>query len=180
MKKLLTLALLAVPLPLPAMAGNWDVAPTSTVTFEATESGTPFTGRFPAFTADITFDPADLAHAKAIVDITVKGVDTGSEERDEELAEPAWFNVSQYPTARFETTAFRHLEGNAYEADGTLTIRDITQPVTLPFTLDINGDQAVMKGEVKLDRTRFNLGYADDKTPGKYAKVIVALTATRK
>lgn len=178
MKKLLMLALLAAPLP--ALAGNWEVAPTSTITFESTESGTPFIGRFPAFTADITFDPADLAQAKAVVDITVKGVDTGSEERDEELAAPAWFNVSLYPAARFETTAFRHLEGNAYEADGTLTIRDVSQPVTLPFTLDINGDQAVMKGEVTLDRTRFDLGHADDKTAGQFTKVQVSLTATRK
>lgn len=180
MKYLLALALLVTT---PAYAGNWQVDPAqSAIRFETTESGTAFTGQFKGFTADITFDPADLANAKADVTIDTKDATTGSDERDEALNEAAWFAVKQFPAARFTATAFRHIEGNRYEADGTLTIRDVTKPVTLPFTLDIEGDTARMTGELTLTRTDFGVGqgkWATSDDVGKAVKVTVTVTAKR-
>ncbi|HEY2662058.1 MAG TPA: YceI family protein [Caulobacteraceae bacterium] len=69
-----------------------------------------------------------------------------------------WFDVAQYPQARFEGTAIRQKAGDAYEAAGVLTLRGVTRPVTLPFTLDINGAAAQAKGHLDLIRSAFGVG----------------------
>jgi polyisoprenoid-binding protein YceI len=55
-------------------------------------------------------------------------------------------------------TTFKANGSGAYEAVGTLTIRGITQPIALPFTLAITGNQAKADGTVQLIRTKFGVG----------------------
>lgn len=66
-------------------------------------------------------------------------------------------------------------------AEGTLTIRDRTHPVTLPFTLEIEGDTARMQGATTLDRMRYDVGAGtpDEGTLGHAVEVRAELTATR-
>jgi polyisoprenoid-binding protein YceI len=51
--------------------------------------------------------------------------------------------------------------GGKYEADGDLTIRGVSKPFALPFTLTINGDQAVMSSETSVDRSLFGVGQGE-------------------
>ena len=69
---------------------------------------------------------------------------------------------ADFPTARFETSTFRALGGDRYEAEGTLTIKDQTAPVTLAFTFRRDGEIARVEGTTTLDRTDFDLGMASD------------------
>lgn len=57
-----------------------------------------------------------------------------------------WFDPSRYPTARFETTGFRALGGDRYEATGRLRIKTTTVPVVLPFTFRETGGVAAVDG----------------------------------
>jgi polyisoprenoid-binding protein YceI len=93
-----------------------------------------------------------------------------------------WFNVEEYPQARFEADEFRRLDGNEYEAAGELTIKDVTREVTLPFTLDIQDGTADMSGRLTVDRTDYDLGtgdWASGETVGLEVTITVDLTATR-
>ena len=47
---------------------------------------------------------------------------------------------------------------NSYEARGTLSMKGKSQPLTLPFILDITGAKAEMEGSVTLDRTLWEVG----------------------
>ena len=52
--------------------------------------------------------------------------------------------------------------GNAYVADGQLTMRGKAVPVKLPFTLTIAGNTATMDGKVTLKRTAWGIGSGSD------------------
>lgn len=156
----------------------------SRIAFEGTQMGAAFDGEFHEFDGNILFDPADLPGSKAMVTIHLDSVDAHSGDRTKYLPMADWFNTAKFPVATFVTTAIdKGLDTNQYVARGDLTIRDITLPVTLPFTLTITGDQAVMTGETSINRVDFGVGqgqWSDVKTVGADVKIKIKLTATRK
>jgi polyisoprenoid-binding protein YceI len=92
------------------------------------------------------------------------------------------FEVSQFPAAQFLATRFTHKTGNEYVATGSLTIRGVTKPVTLPFTLAISGKTAHATGTAQIMRLDFNVGegeWAGEKPVSHEVTVTVDLTATR-
>jgi hypothetical protein len=92
---------------------------------------------------------------------------------DKEIRRSKWFDVARFPAVRFVTTGFRaqtkDAAGNGdngeYEATGQLTVRDVTEEVTLPFKLDICPDgadplataTACNAGEIKSKLMEINL-----------------------
>ncbi|MFT6076322.1 MAG: polyisoprenoid-binding protein YceI [Yoonia sp.] len=90
-----------------------------------------------------------------------------------------FFNASGFPTATF--TAQITAEGDGYLADGTLTIKDITMQVALPFTLDLDGNAARMVGQLAIDRRSFEVGQSmSDETNLAFAvDVDISLSAAR-
>ncbi len=121
----------------------------------------PVVGVFQTWQADIRFDPDDLAASRVAVEIKTGSADTDYAERDAELKKPEWFSIAAFPAATFAAETFRHIEGDAYEADGLLTIKGAAKELTLPFTLAIDGDVARMKADVPLSRLAFNIGEGD-------------------
>ncbi|WP_439632091.1 YceI family protein [Shinella sp.] len=159
-------AILAFLLLLPTLATAapaWTIEEgESRLAFQTTQAGGTIEGAFARFGGDILFDPNDLGTSAVNIVIDISSITTGSAERDGELPKPDWFDTAAFPTATFAADTFRSLGGNGYAADGTLTIRDITLPVTLPFTLDMQDDgSAVVKGEIDLDRTDLGVGQGD-------------------
>ncbi len=138
---------------------NWVVNyDASALTFIGEEKGRRFTGRFPEFQADILFFEDDLAASSVTVTVATAATTTGDELRDTNLPNREWFDTNNHPTARFSTTAIRRAGAGSYEADGILAIKDFEKAVTLSFTLEVDGDEAVAKGGADLIRTDFGLG----------------------
>jgi cytochrome b561/polyisoprenoid-binding protein YceI len=173
MLPLLAAAALLVPATCFAEAIKWTVSHTkSSITFRPKQMGQEFNGTFGTFSADIAFDPENLAESKAVVTIQLATAHTGAADRDENLKSPDWFDIVQFPEAQFETTAIKKTGEGAYVADGTLTIKGVQQPVSLPFTLTIGKNEsglreAVMDGTVVLERLAFNVGI------GQWAEVSI-------
>lgn len=158
---LLSLALLpATLLPLSASAATWQVDPAaSTLGFTGTQLGQPFKGRFEKFSADIDFDPTKPEQGgKVTVLIDMASARTGDAQRDGAMPETDWFAVKSFAQAKFEATSFRRTGDDAYEAVGTLTLRDVTKPLTLPFTLKPDGNATRAQGKVTLVRSDFGVG----------------------
>jgi polyisoprenoid-binding protein YceI len=162
----------------PAAAATWVVQPAqSTLGFSAEQTGTPFTGTFTQWTADITYDPAHPAAAHVKITIATASAKTGDTQRDTALPDPDWFNTAAFPQATFESTGFTPEGGTAFQTTGTLTIRGISQPLTLPFTLTLTGTQAVAKGQITLQRTNFGIGQGDWST-GDYVSLTTGVNFT--
>jgi polyisoprenoid-binding protein YceI len=167
------LLMLLVTSPAFAAAPKWEIVPEkSRITFKAKQMGAEFKGGFDRFTADIAFDPDDLAGSAVEVDVDTSSINTQAADRDENIKGKDWFDVGQFPVARFETTAFRKTGDKTYEATGRLTIRDITLPVVLPFSLEIKEQIATADGSVILDRSKFSLGGSAWTDPGVIANEV--------
>ena len=142
-----------------AIDRNWQkIDAQSHLKFTAKQQGDEFTGEFETFETDIIFDPANLGAAsiKAVIDI--KSVTAGSKDRDGALPGRDWFFVKKFPDAVFQSTEFSKTGEDSYEAAGTLSIKGVSQPLTLPFTLTITDGIADMNGQVTLDRTLWDVG----------------------
>ncbi|MBS1092211.1 YceI family protein [Gluconobacter sp. Dm-74] len=143
----------------PVLAADWTIDPAhSTIGFSGTQTGNAFTGHFGKFDGTISFDPAHPEEGHAKITIDVASATTADKQRDAAMPGSDWFNVASFPTATFEARSFRAKGGNAYEAVGTLTIRGVSRPETLPFTLDISGQTAHAKGHLDLIRSIFGVG----------------------
>ncbi|HZX79716.1 MAG TPA: YceI family protein [Lysobacter sp.] len=143
-----------------AHAADYVQAAGSTLTFATKYQGDVFVGRFPAFTTRLSFDPKALPASKLDVAIPLAGAATGDGERDSSLKGSDFFNVAKFPQARFVSTKFRALGGNRYAADGQLTLRGLSRPVTLAFTWT-PGAKPVLAGQATVKRLDFGVGGGD-------------------
>ena len=144
-----------------AFAASYVQAPGSTLTFASSYQGEVFTGRFPGFATTLSFDPKQLASSKLDVTIPLAGATTGVEDYDVELRGDAFFNSAKFPQARYTETRFRALGGNKYAADGILSLRGASKPVTLTFTWT-PGAKPVLAGKATVKRLDFGVGGEGD------------------
>ena len=182
-RALATLFLLWLPATaLAAPAPGWSVDGASKLGFTGKMSGEAFNGVFRRWTAQIAFDPKNLAASKVAVTVDVASAATGDADRDQALPTDDWFAVGRFPRATFVTRSFNDLGGGRYQAVGDLTIRGVSHPVTLPFTLTIAGDTARVNGQLALNRAAFGVGqgkWATGDTVDTQVAVTIALTAHR-
>lgn len=144
----------------PAFAADYVQARGSTLNFATKYQGEVFVGRFPTFATRLSFDPKQLAKSKLDVTIALAGVNIGNPDGEEALAGRDFFHVAQFPQARFSATRFRRLGGNRYAADGTLTLRGVSKPLTLNFTWAA-GAKPVLTGKATIKRLDFGVGAGD-------------------
>lgn len=162
----------------PDALARWVVQPGGKLGFETRWSGNSLTGHFKTWEADISFGRNALDQSRATVRIQTGSITTGQGQPDDALPGEDWFAVQAFPTATFNASKFRR-SGNGFEATGTLMIKGQSRPITLPFTLDINGDTARMKGSVTIDRIAYGVGWPTvDDVPAE-VKVMIDLTAKR-
>lgn len=144
----------------PARAADYVQAPGSTLVFASSYEGEVFTGKFGSFATTLSFDPAKLDGSKLDVTINLVGTATGNDDRDSTLGSSDFFNVAKFAQATYTATRFRALGDNQYAADGNLTLRGVTKPVTLTFTWT-PGAQPVLSGKATVKRLDFGVGGGD-------------------
>lgn len=167
----------------PASAAQWNVDYSkSRLGFAVQWSGQPFNATFKSWKANISFDPNDLAHANAIVTIDLGSETSIAPDNDDGLKGAEGFAISQFPTARFETTSFEAKSNENYVATGRLSLHGVTKQISLPFRLAIAGTSAHMVAKAVVLRTDFGLGKGEWASPTTIAHevtITVDLTATK-
>jgi polyisoprenoid-binding protein YceI len=179
------LAPLVLTLALPGLASAADYAvqpATSKLGFTGTFQGQSFDGTFGKWTAAISYDAAKLATSKFDVDVDLANVKTGDNDRDSALPGADFFNVAKFPKAHFVTTGFRQ-NGAQVVADGNLTLRGVTKPVSLNVTFKPQGTGATLDVSGSVKRLDFGVGggdYADTSVIGADVKINAHLVLTAK
>lgn len=149
-------------LTLPA-TGTWTIDPGhSAVGFSARHLvAARVRGSFKTFSGTINI--ADTAETSTVtVSIDAASIDTGTEDRDNHLRSADFLDVDNNPTLEFASTEVRPVAGG-YEVDGTLTIRDTTQPVTLEMQYSgviadpWGNEKAIFSASTKINREDFGL-----------------------
>jgi len=161
----------------------WTVAKSSALGFSASWAGDAIDGQFKRWTADILFSPEALDRSKLTVSIDMSSAATGDDQRDSSLPSGDFFDTASHPKATFTASKFRKTGEGKFVADGTLDLRGVKKPLSLPFSLKIDGDTATARGVTTLDRTAFGVGqgeWASTDQIGAKVKVSFAITAKKK
>jgi polyisoprenoid-binding protein YceI len=135
------------------------VADGSSIKFTIHNFGFKTGGKLDAPQGDIVFNPADLTHSSFQVNIKSSSINTDNDSRDEHLKETEYFDVKNYPLIRFVSSSIHTSGGkNSYVVLGTLTIKNISRAITIPFLAEINGNSWVFTGHFTMNRRDFNVG----------------------
>lgn len=159
-------------------ADGWTVQ-AGTLGIDVIQGGAKVDGTFGDWVADITFTDPDAPGPAGTVKVTVVIASLTLGSVTTQALGPDYFHAETFPTAVFDAKIEKLDEG--YQAVGTLTIRDQSQPFTLPFDLDIDGNTAKMVGAASLQRLDYNVGLSqkDESTVGFTVNISVNLTAVR-
>jgi polyisoprenoid-binding protein YceI len=140
------------------------------LTFEGAVEGTGFTGTFGAFDVEYCLPEAEPAAGKIRVGIDLASADTDNDDRDQTLMGPEFFAVEAHPRARWVSTAIESA-GEGFRAEGELTLKGITRPQAVRFTISPDGEGLVARGGFTLagsadvDRQRFDVGTGEFADP---------------
>jgi polyisoprenoid-binding protein YceI len=174
--------ILLLALPGLASATDYRVLPASRLGFSATFQGSTFDGSFNQWTAQIRYDPAQLATSSFDVTVDTASVRTGDHDRDSALPGADFLNVARYPKAHFVSSAFRQVGGKVV-VDGQLTLRGATKPVSLDVSFVPNARGATLDATGSLNRLDYGVGggeYADTSVIGAQVQVHAHLLLTAK
>ncbi len=113
--------------------------------------------------------------SKANLEAHLKGTAEGKE--------GDFFDVTKYPTAKFEITS---IDNNVVK--GNLTIKEKTHAIEFPATVTMEGDKMMLKSETfEIDRTKWDVNYGSksifpnlgDKFINDMVKISVSVNATK-
>jgi len=148
---------------LSAQAAVWEINKAeSLVIFKYFYGSDPYEGKFTNVDATFDIDPMNPTSCNFTVTINIEDIDVDSPEVLDYLLDYELFDVDVYPTATFTAENCSLESGSAFVADGTLTIRDQTHPISFPFDMEIDsidGQVAFhLTSEVTIQRLQFGVG----------------------
>lgn len=135
------------------------VASESTVRFSLKNFGFKTGGSLAAPEGDIDFNPDELNKSSFRVTIQAESINTDNESRDEHLKEESYFDVKNYPLIRFVSSSVKESDKKgSYQTLGTLTVKNKSREITMPFTAEKNGSGWTFSGSFKINRRDFDVG----------------------
>lgn len=159
---LAVLAPLMMLISLPAQAATWVIdQEDSRVIFKYNYGVDQYEGEFKNVEAIFEIDPMSPGSCKFSVTIPIEDLYIDSPEAKDYLLDYELFDVDRWPTATFNAEQCRLTGADSFVSDGTLTIRDQTQPLSFPFDLDVEIDGGLrfrLTSEVTIQRLVFGVG----------------------
>ena len=138
---------------------RYAIAPQqSQVQFKAYSVFAKPVGKFHTFSGEILADAQQLSASQVRLVIEARSIDTDNAQRDKHLRSEAFLFVEKYPTLTFVSTAITGA-GPTYTIQGDLTMRGMTQRLTIPVTVEQHQNDIVVRGHISLSRKAFGITY---------------------
>jgi len=142
-----------------AGAAEWKMLPQgSRLEFFITYAGQEAPGLFRRFATELQFDPSAPDEGRLVVTVTVLSADLDSEDINEAIAGPEWFDFERYAEARFVSASIAGVGDGRFIATGSLRLKGIERVIEVPFAWSEADGLAQMRGELTLQRTAFGIG----------------------
>ena len=130
------------------------------------------TGKFTAFDADLTYDPADPTKSTLSVHIKCDSINTGIDDRDKDLRSASFFDCEKNPELTFVSKEVKK-NGASLDVTGDFTMHGVTKSITLkvtptgqiPFGKDNKGTEYGFTGSVSLNRTDYAMNWKHNAVP---------------
>ena len=140
-------------------AERYTIAPQkSQVQFQAYSVFAKPLGTFHTFAGEIVADAQQLSASQVRLVIEAQSIDTDNARRDKHLRSEDFLFVEKYPTLIFVSTAIAGTSPT-YSVQGELTMRGVTQHLTVPVTVEQRQHEIVVRGNFSLSRKAFGLTY---------------------
>ena len=141
-----------------APAAEWQTQGLGELLFEATWEGETVPGRFHEFELRLDTGDGGLAGASLTVSVHLDSADMDDPDINEAIAGAEWFAVSEHPVATYTSESIEAGPDGGYVAEGSLDLKGVRLPVSVPFQWREADGRAAMLGELVIDRTRFDVG----------------------
>lgn len=160
------------------VASEWTVQE-GTLGIAVTQFGSKVEGSFTDWTADISFDPDVMSGPSGSVEVTIAIGSLSLGSVTAQAMGPDFFDAAQFQTAIFKADLITGVDG--FLAEGTLSIKEKTVPISMPFRLSTTGDDANVTAQITLDRRNFGIGenMPDESSLAFAVDISVNLTAVR-
>jgi polyisoprenoid-binding protein YceI len=126
------------PATLSELSGTYVLDPTHTrIGFVARHAMvTKVRGSFNEFEGSAVVDAEDFAKSSAQLTIQAASIDTRNEQRDGHLRSNDFLGMEEYPQITFVSTGVQLTGDTSLELTGDLTIKGVTNSVTVPFDFE--------------------------------------------
>jgi len=123
---------------LTALTGTYTIDPTHTqIGFVARHAMvTKVRGAFDDFDGTVVFDAADPAATAVRITIKAASINTRNTQRDEHLRSNDFLALDTHPEITFVSTGMRLTGDTSLELTGDLTVKGVTNTVTIPFSYE--------------------------------------------
>jgi polyisoprenoid-binding protein YceI len=158
----------------------WAVQPGGRISFSVGNDGETISGNFSKWTAKIVMDPDHPQSAGIAVTIDVGSASVGDAYKDGMLPGDEFFAAAAHPTATFVAKGAESTGPGRYRASGTLTLKGVSKPQTIRFTLSGDGATRKVSGTATVARAAFGVGNGDSSgSLAPQVAVTFAFTAKR-
>jgi polyisoprenoid-binding protein YceI len=115
-------------------------------------------GTFARWDATLTFKSPEVTTGLLDIKIQADSVSTGSGMKDGKLKNKDFFDVKENPSITFHSDKVVQTGPTTFDLPGTFTIRGVSKPETLTFTLNGKGTgEGEIKGTMAFDRKDYGM-----------------------
>ncbi len=130
----------------------------ASVTFTIDKLGGTAEGSFAGFEGTLLFDPAQPERSRLEASVQTATLKTGIAMRDRHLRSDDYFHAERYPRIHMVSQSVRATPAG-YEGRFLLTLKNVTRPVTMPFTFTPQpGGKVRFAGSLTINRRDFGVG----------------------
>jgi polyisoprenoid-binding protein YceI len=122
------------------------------------KSSVALEGTFKKWDATLTFTSPDVTTGVLDIKIQAASVDTGSGMKDGKIKSKDFFDVENDPLITFHSDKVVQTSPTTFDIPGTFTIRGVSKPETLTFTVTGKGTgSGEIKGTMAFDRKDYGM-----------------------
>lgn len=131
---------------------------TSKITWKGSKVTRTHDGGFRSFSGEIGVVDGDPTKSSVHVEIQADSIYADEQRLTDHLKSPDFFDVQQFPTASFHSTAIVR-KGEAYEVTGDLAMHGVTKSVTFPARIELKEDGVEAEAEFAIPRKDWGIVY---------------------
>jgi polyisoprenoid-binding protein YceI len=163
--------------PVPVSDGVVTLSPENTkIQFAGYHSprkpGDPHIGGFAKFSGQAEVD-SDGKLKSVSVDIDTTSVFTPVPKLTDHLKTADFFEVREYPTAKFESTKIAPGEGGETIITGNFTLHGVTKEISFPAKVEVTGSGLTLASKFDIDRNEFGMTYGKGQVEAKVPMTVV-------
>lgn len=143
----------------------------SVINWTGTKIGGSHSGTLQLADGSVSIQNGAITGGSFTIDMnSIKNTDLPAEKQGDlegHLKNADFFDVSVYPTAKFEITNITNLKNDpaaSHLVYGNLTLKDVTKEVGIKANISVNGNAATVKtAKFAIDRADFNVKYGSNR-----------------